>query len=135
MQSRYSTFKEEAQYLEAGMKTKLREYSSGLEKLLEFEKKGGLKEAAERTIRIGSLVKIGKDQLENSKRKAAKNKAQVLFIVPYGGGERIRMRGGIVMTITADTPMGKALLGLQPGDFTEVKMGKEQILVSVDEVV
>jgi transcription elongation GreA/GreB family factor len=42
------------------------------------------------------------------------------FLVPAGGGERIQVGGGEVQTLTTQSPLGKALLGLTEGDEAEL---------------
>lgn len=42
------------------------------------------------------------------------------FLVPAAGGERIQLDGGEVQTLTTQSPLGKALLGLTEGDDAEL---------------
>lgn len=45
------------------------------------------------------------------------------ILLPDGGGTRARLDGGEVMVLTPDSPLGRELLGREPGDEVEVPQG------------
>jgi transcription elongation GreA/GreB family factor len=60
--------------------------------------------------------------------KAEENgEAIVLWLAPYGGGNRLA--GGAVQIVTPKSPLGRALIGKRAGDECEVRLaGKSRVL-------
>jgi transcription elongation GreA/GreB family factor len=57
------------------------------------------------------------------------------FLVPAAGGERVQLSGTEVQTLTTQSPLGKALLGLCEGDEAELPARKPGEQPRVYEIV
>lgn len=103
MQSRYDTFKEEAQYLVAAQKLRLidLEYNISqcnllIEKILNTEFK---------EIESGAFFSVK----SSTKRK-------YYFIIPIGGGKFEKINGVDALCVNVNAPIVKKYLGLKEGD-------------------
>lgn len=61
-------------------------------------------------IQVTSLIEVG-----HAKQRL------FYFLVPVGGGERLVVDGATVQTLTPNSPLGGALIGLAVGDEAEVE--------------
>ncbi|MCM0083921.1 GreA/GreB family elongation factor [Geomonas sp. Red32] len=73
---------------------------------------------------IGSLVTI----------EAADGSAKTLFIGPLAGGMKIEYQGTELMVITPTSPIGRELMGKDPGDSVEIRTGPRRIEYEIVEV-
>jgi transcription elongation GreA/GreB family factor len=71
-------------------------------------------------IALGALVEL----------KPEASAQRTVFVAPAGGGARLA--GGAVQVVTPASPLGRALLGAQKGDFVEVEhaRGTEELEVT-----
>ncbi len=65
---------------------------------------------------IGALVEL---------ELVAGTKTSLYFLVPTGGGVRVRVDGRDVQVITPRSPLGDALVGRSAGDTVEIEVGDE----------
>lgn len=56
------------------------------------------------------------------------------FLGPSSGGLEVKVDETLVMIITPQSPIGKALLGKQAGDDLELEMGRNKVSLKVTEV-
>ncbi len=123
MQSRYDTFKEEAQYLVTAHEARIVELRAALAQIQAIlAHVGALKEDG--TVRIGSVVLIEADN--GSKR--------IHVLSPTGGGVQIEHEGETIFVLTPDAPLGKLLLGREDGDDVELRIGDKVTLYTILEV-
>lgn len=108
MQSRYSTFKEEGQYLAGGLKILHGEFKS-----IEAMVQSALKDTITSSERIEylSIVEI----------KFEDGSLAKFFIFPVMGGEKIDN----ITIITPGAPIGKAIMFKEVGDTFILKLGNE----------
>ncbi|MQT53760.1 hypothetical protein [Pseudomonas sp. FSL R10-2398] len=112
MQSRYDTFKEEAQYLATAQKIrsfKLEESIRDCEKLIERLSSNTLVFSA---VEPGALVVIGDDNQPGVER--------CFLIVPACAGDKISIGGKQVLCVTPDAPVIKPFIGLVKGDYPDI---------------
>ncbi len=109
MESRYDTFKEEAQYLAGGLHTQV----TALNKTL----------SALRSIRnyplpitkgSGYAIMEVEDCDDGSRTK--------YFLLPAGGGNTYEVEGEVITILTVGAPIAHALIGAVAGDEVEIKI-------------
>jgi transcription elongation GreA/GreB family factor len=109
MQSRYSTFKEEGQYLAGGLKRIQQDFKvavSTIKSLL-------MHEHIHKNSRVEtfSIVEIGFEDGDTNK----------FFILPALGGEKI----DDLMVINPSTPIAKSILSKEAGDIFALRIGNK----------
>ena len=124
MESRYDTFKEEAQYEVAAQELRIRQYQDGINQI------GGLIEDASnlkpnKTIRVGSIVIL---EPEGGKERC-------YILSPAGGGILAKDGDTSVFTLTPDSPLGKQLVGLEEGDECALDLGESKTNYLVKKVL
>ena len=110
MQSRYDTFKEEAQYLVQAQKLRMINLSSSItacEMQISAIRSGGKKPTV---VEVGAYVKIRSDD-----GKIERN----FFVVPDCAGERVIIDGQECLCIMPDAPVISPFVGLTIGDYSE----------------
>lgn len=109
MESRYDTFKEEAQYLAGGYAARLVELGKTL---------GALKSIRDYppTITKGSGYAIVEaENLEDGSRTK-------YFLLPAGGGNTYEVEGGEITILNVGAPLAQAFIGTVAGDEVEIKI-------------
>jgi len=104
MESRYDTFKEEAQYEVEAHELRIARYQDGIKNIRAL-----LADAraisAYQTVQIGSIVAL-----------ADESGAEKWYVLsPAGGGIIVKDGDASIFTLTPDAPLGKRLLGLKVG--------------------
>ncbi|MGD0328780.1 MAG: GreA/GreB family elongation factor [Minisyncoccia bacterium] len=123
MESRYDTFKEEAQYEVEAQELRISKYRSGINQINTlFANTSNLNPST--TIKIGSIVKLVS--------KTGEEKFYVLS--PVGGGIVAKDGNVSVFTLTPDSPLGKQLLGLKIGDLCELNIAGSKNRCTVEEI-
>jgi transcription elongation GreA/GreB family factor len=110
MESRYDTFKEEAQYLAGGFSSQLIE----LGKLL-----GALKSVKERPP--ASVTKGSGYALIEAENLGDGSKTKYLLL-PAGGGNSYEVDGEKITVLNVGAPMARAFMGSTAGDEVELKI-------------
>lgn len=123
-QSRYDTFKEEAQYLAAAHEKRIAELSQSLAacrqlraQLLHSRKASKTTDSLRMPIQAGSLVTLCLQTTDG-----AWSDPFQLFLAPAGAGEEVKedAAGSMVRIVACDAPFGRVLLGRAQGDEVEV---------------
>ncbi|MBX3041656.1 MAG: hypothetical protein KF789_13200 [Bdellovibrionaceae bacterium] len=68
-------------------------------------------------------------------RLSIKDKENMLFILPTGGGVTVEFEGQTIQVLTAKSPLGEALQGLYEGDAAIVEKGDQTLeyeIISVE---
>lgn len=110
MVSRYDTFKEEAQYLQAGHQLRVLELERGLGALR------ALRQQLERGGRPGERAVAGAFVLV----EGPDGEGRWYFLAPFGGGRVCEIAGRDVAVVSPQTPVGRAVIGAEAGDVVEV---------------
>lgn len=108
MQSRYDTFKEEAQYLATAQKIRLIELENNLSQCNSLIEKLSTNTFAFSKVEMGALFSVKSERNEGNERN--------YFIVPIGSGKIERLNGTDVLCVNIDAPIIKAYVGLKEGD-------------------
>jgi len=125
MQSRYDTFKEEAQYKVDIYKSKTAELKQNIFALKQFYEKLKKGTALETEyITVGSLIKLKMD-----------GKESFFFVLPAGGGEKIDDEIGSVNIITYKSPLGYELNGKSENDEFYININGKTITYKVLEII
>ena len=123
MQSYSDTTKSEMGRMADALQKSLSEYCRAVGIL---KKMGDLSSLAEADyVKIGSIVEVTDD---NGKKDS-------YFILPVGGGTKIKNQGKIIVVITPQAPVAAALLGKKQGENIELKIGnstRELTVLSID---
>ena len=122
MESRYDTFKEEAQYLAGGFDTRVQELQSLLATLKSLPKSSLL---ATNKVMIGSIVEV---------EYADDNTRTKYFLLPVGGGKTYKVNDEEYAVLTFRTPLAKAIMGKAEGEKAEISIRKTKrrlLIVSV----
>ena len=109
MESRYDTFKEEAQYEVAAQEMRIEKYEEGIRQIVNLLASPALLESSAKA-QVGSLIAL-RTETGDEKR---------FVIAPAGGGIVIRDDGDPLTVLTLDAPLGQRLLGLSIGDQCEI---------------
>lgn len=110
MESRYDTFKEEAQYLMAAQDLRIRDLSSTVSVLKVLLSKPIVQKER---IETYALVEI-----EDTDSRTLKT----YLILSEGGGVSCSVDGRSVFTISVTSPLARALVGLRKGDDVELNV-------------
>ncbi len=108
MQSRYDTFKEEAQYLAEAQKLRAMQLEASVAACNDLIKR--LDAGAFELVEIGARVKIHND---------AWPKSRVYFVVPGGAGGRVTIGEEDALCVTPEAPVIAPFVGLAEGDYPE----------------
>jgi transcription elongation GreA/GreB family factor len=103
-EGKYDTRATEASYLARGQAVRISE----LRRLHAWYDRLEPDDSPPERIRLGTLVEIEREQPE------------WIFLAPFGGS-RANIQGQKIRVISPSSPLGKALLNLQPGDALEVQ--------------
>lgn len=123
MQSRYDTFKEEAQYLVTAHEARIAELRMALAQIQTMLEHVDTLEAHS-TVRIGSVVLIEADT----------GTQRLHLLSPAGGGIQIENEGKALFVLTPDAPLGKLLLGKEEGDEVELRIGDKKTPYTILEI-
>ncbi len=104
----------EASYVARGQAERVHELERSLTKLTAMAVKDFTKGAA---IEASAIVDL--------EHEGGPKKKTTYFVVPAGGGIRLRAGGVEVLTLATTSPLGTAILGLAEGDEAEVSTAKE----------
>ena len=107
MDSRYDTFKEEAQYLASGFATRIQE----LTPLLATLKSMRMRIPANSKASSGAIVEV--ENIDTGMKTK-------YFILPFGGGKTYEVDGEQYSTLTFQAPLARALFGKMEGDEAEI---------------
>ena len=127
MQSRYDTFKEEAQYLAAGQGRRRQELEGVLlrsKRLLE-QRRQIAHPRVSKTVVPGAAVQLSDDNDQ---------KRWVVF-VPGAGGRTVEHDGIQYAVVSTNSPLGRSLMGKTIGDFGGFEVRGEEIEYEVIIVV
>ncbi|HEY4476477.1 MAG TPA: hypothetical protein VJB69_00585 [Candidatus Paceibacterota bacterium] len=125
MQSRYDTFKEEAQQMAAAHELRKVGLSRSLSTIRSFLadldtlQTGGM-------IRIGSVVLL--ESLDGQKQKR-------VALAPVGGGIKISQEVNEVTIVTPSAPLGRTLLGKLGGEKIELILDGKTVTYAILEVI
>lgn len=111
MESRYDTFKEEAQYLMAAQDLRIRDLSNTVSVL-----KVLLSKPIVQKERIENYALVEIEDADNGS-------SATYLILPEGGGISCDINGKSVFTISVTSPLAKALIGLSDGSDIELNVG------------
>jgi transcription elongation factor, greA/greB, C-term len=112
MESRYDTFKEEAQYLVSGCNKQIEKLNKDIDILTSFIMNSPALKKKMETVEAGTLITVIKNNME-----------EYFLLLPVGGGSEIITDKKTIRIITLLTPLAKALL----------HKGCETITLSVDD--
>jgi transcription elongation GreA/GreB family factor len=107
----------ETSYVARGQALRARELETALERLGALEVRSFPAGAA---IEASALVEV-----EDEERRVC------YFIVPAGGGQRLRAGAREVLSLATTSPIGRALLGLSVGEEAEVSTPQGAKLITV----
>jgi len=105
MESRYDTFKQEAQYEVEAQELRISKYKDGISQIRALLEDASNMNSSPK-IQIGSIVKLASESGEE--------KSYILS--PAGGGIVVKEESLSIFTLTPESPLGKQLLGLKIGD-------------------
>ncbi len=120
MESRYDTFKEEAQYKAEIYLKKAGELSANIMTLKELYSKISTKNEE---VKIASIVQI-----------TGEKGNEYFMILPFGGGEVININNHEIQIITPSSPLGKALLKSSLYDEIVLDVSERKISCEVLEI-
>jgi transcription elongation GreA/GreB family factor len=126
MQSRYDTFKEEAQYLAEAQKLRVITLKSKISQSQDLIKKLQFSKAntTDGFVDLGSIVLI---QIEDEKDEVC------YFFVPDGTGQIVNIENYQVVCVNPEAPIAKFIIGLQVNDEVEVLFrGKKKLGIIID---
>jgi len=114
------TRKIELSYLAAGQAARARELEVAIAVLgsLPLRAFGG-----EDPLEVGALVELDVD-----------GKSQRVFIVPAGGGTKLRDAGAEISVVTAQSPLGQALVGRTVGESFELEVAGRRREIEITSV-
>jgi transcription elongation GreA/GreB family factor len=107
MESRYDTFKEEAQMLKDALQGQYNDTKNTLNSIANYEKNIDLNKKGE-IVRIGSIVEIKRDE-----------KVEYYFIFPKVLYQEIEIENKRYICINNETPFAKAILNKESGEVLE----------------
>ncbi|WP_166367255.1 hypothetical protein [Pseudomonas akapageensis] len=115
MQSRYDTFKEEAQYLATAHKIRSIKLEGSIKDCERLMGRLSNDTLVFSRVEPGALVIIGDERNPSSEKS--------FLIVPDCAGERVSIGGKQALCVTPDAPVIKPFIGLEEGDYPEVFEG------------
>lgn len=111
MQSRYDTFKEEAQYLATAQKIRSIKLEGSIKECERLMERLSNDMLAFNKVEPGALVVIS-DECKLGLEKS-------FLIVPDCAGERVSIGGKHALCVTPDAPVIKPFIGLEQGDYPD----------------
>ncbi len=124
MESRYDTFKEEAQYLVSAHEIRIAQLSNDLAGLKLFLTKMDTILYLD-TIQFGSIVVT----------EMANNQKNHYFFSPVGGGRKLTVGEITMMVITPTSPLGKSLHKRKKGEQITTTIGGRELNQKIMEVL
>ncbi len=124
-ESRYDTFREEAQYLAGGQARRVQELEDITRALQRFLSDNPNVDRRLDEALPGGLVRVSDES----------GTEHAYLVLPVGGGLVLDHGGGKVLVVNAGTPLGRALLSRRPGEEARFEVaGKPRVLLilSVD---
>ncbi len=121
MESRYDTFKEEAQYLAGAHNTRMQTLHNALA-TLKF-----LKTVCPATTKAGGYAIVEVEDLDDGVHTK-------YFLLPVGGGGAYDVGGEKLTTLSVNAPLGRALVGKVVDDEVEINiqgMVRNLVVVSI----
>ncbi len=115
MESRYDTFKEEAQYLAGAQQKRLQEITAAAIKINEITNNDHLMRGEFSRVSIGCLVTVFDEQRDAEKK---------MVVSPVLGGEKIQWGDVEFVVVTPESPIGKLLIGRAIDDEMNVTIAK-----------
>ncbi len=109
MESRYDTFKEEAQYLAGGFAARLVELGKTLDALK------SIKDYPPTITKGSGYAIIEAENLDDGSRTK-------YFLLPAGGGNTYEIEGEEVTVLNIGAPLARAFIGAVAGDEVEVRI-------------
>jgi len=109
-EGKYDTFSLETSYLARGQAQRVADLRQALERLQQMPVKPLEKNAP---VQLSALVRLTAEDGEK----------RVLFFGSAGGGERIQMNGEDIVIVTAQSPIGRAVLGKKAGESFTLNLG------------
>lgn len=113
MQSRYDTFKEEAQYLTDAQKLRLLTLRGQLQECVRLRQQLLIRQSPYHRLQLGALVTL----------RASQQGSLWLFVAPAGLGKPQETASGRVICVTPEAPLISPGLGLSAGDEYQVSQG------------
>lgn len=111
-ESKYDTFSLESSYLARGQARRVEELTQALDRLQLLP----LKELDDRSlIQLSALVRL----------EATDGERRTLFFGPDAGGEEVEIEGETITMVTAQSPLGRAVLGKTTGANFPIQLGDE----------
>lgn len=123
MESRYDTFKEEAQYEAAAQEKRTVEYRNGMSLITALMLSSDFNQPST-VARVGTIVRVVNDSEEQKH----------YILSPSGGGVEVSHEGINYFTLTPESPLGKEIIGREIGDEIELKIRKATITYSIEEI-
>jgi transcription elongation GreA/GreB family factor len=118
MESRYDTFKEEAQYLAGAQQKRLQEITAAAIKIGEVANNDRLMRGDFARVSIGCIVTVFDEQFDAEKK---------MIVSPALGGEKIQLDDDEFVVVTPESPIGQVMIGKTvDDDFSLVITGKRQ---------
>lgn len=111
MQSRYDTFKEEAQYLATAQKIRAIKLEGSIKECERLMERLSNDTLTYRKIEPGALAVIGDEGTPSLEK--------YFLIVPDCAGEWVSIGGRQVLSVTPDAPVIKPFIGLEEGEYPE----------------
>jgi transcription elongation GreA/GreB family factor len=105
MESRYDTFKQEAQYEVEAHESRILKYKDGIDRIQALLADASILNPNP-TIQIGSGIKL----------QFATGEEKFYILAPTGGGVTITEGNNSIFVLTPNSPLGKQLIGLKIGD-------------------
>ena len=124
MESRYDTFKEEAQYLTEAQKLRQLQLQGQLHATERLQHALRLRPAPITQVQLGALVAICSPEA----------KRQLFFLAPAGLNLQSATPAGLVLCVTPDTPLIRHGLGLHLGDEYPVDTQDQRIWYQIDAI-
>ena len=122
MQSRYDTFKEEAQYLAGAQNKQRQELARTLADLK------SLKNDPPKIVRGSSYALIEVESCHDGRRTK-------YFLLPAGGGNTYEVGGEVITVLTLGSPIARALIGKVEDDEVDIRIQgavKKLLIISVE---
>jgi ribosome-binding ATPase YchF (GTP1/OBG family) len=117
MESRYDTFKEEAEHLWEAYENRKKEYNQKIQDLLKVKSLLVIKPTS-----IVCLEEINKEENQNNKKEK-----KWYYLLPIGGYKYSYNNEMEIISLTTESPLGKLLLNKKTGEIIEFNGKKYKI--------
>ena len=114
MDSRYDTFKEEAQYMATGQEARIASLRTDVTVLKNLRRASAAVQPGHQTVQVGSIVTVVGEQAEE----------RTYCVLPAGGGQKLSLGGRHYTSLTPQSLFGRALRGKEEGDAFEFQAGR-----------